>query len=935
MASYVRESLALAGGCSEDGTVTVSVGDFFTDEVVCKENEWSLASISFDGEDEREYTINLGFKDLAGNSAADGHTASVTRDITPPNLTLDSADSLSAINSLNEGSYSIGGDCEDGGQLTVEVNGGPLPPGNRPVCNSDRWEATLPAGLDQGAVIVTVGHSDQVGNQAPQVEGRTVKDTVIPSFVGNVGFAGGNGPHDSGAPLSFTVNFDEDVVVEGTPRLHLQGFDSGVKYADYNQATSVQRAVAFTYVVQQGDMASSGITVGHSSKIDLNGSGSIKDGAGNPVNVDVALTFPDLTAVVVRAEATILQSVSASEGSYKQAASVILSATFSGAVTVTGTPRLILDVGGVEAYASFSGTAGTAGTEHSFTYTVGSGNDGDVQVTGIDLPGGAAIADTSSKGVAGLQSPVSIAGLVVDNIPPQVTGVENDSAVQSSKTWNWGCSESGCSYRHIVDQNGATAEISGDYGDVVTAEQGSGNGMYYLHLQVKDAAGNESDVLHFSVELDNTAAVVSSVTPPAANTYIVGEHLDFVVEFDGDVTVGGTPRLVLIVGDAEKHVPYLSGSGSSSVTFRYTVVDGDEDTDGVILGNSNGIDLAGGSIEDAAGNAAVVSGLSLSGLDRVLVDGVIPRATAATATAGHYKANGVVSVTVTFSEEVQASGGTPRLVVELGGGSTAYAELSSAGETLSRELVFDYTVANGHNDPDGITVTGIDLNSATIRDAGGNDAALTPDSPVVLADVIVDTQAPTVANLARSEDGSSWSWACSESACQYRSAVNAQQNHQFTSESYGSATSLVSPSSSGTYYIHVQAKDTAGNESPVANSDAFEVTLPGPAVLSVVGPAADVYNSGDLEFIVTFASAVTVSGTPSLGGLTIGSASRVASYRRVGGDGTKQIFGYTIQAGDNGTVAVGGSIDLDGEAFWIVRITRRCSPWREFRICPV
>ena len=180
-----------------------------------------------------------------------------------------------------------------------------------------------------------------------------------------------------------------------------------------------------------------------------------------------------------------------------------------------------------------------------------------------------------------------------------------------------------------------------------------------------------------------------------------------------------------------------------------------------------------------------------------------------------------------------------------------------------------------------------------------------------LGDSIVDTASPAVTGLIRGADGS-WSWGCSESGCQYRSAVNAQRNHQFASESYGSATSLNSPTSSGTYYVHVQARDMAGNESPVESSAAFEVTAPGPAVVSVAGPAADVYNSGELEFTVTFAGAVTVSGAPSLGGATIGGASRVASYRRVGNDGTEQIFGYTIQAGDNGAVALGGSIDLNG-----------------------
>ena len=915
-AGHVRESLALAGNCSEDGTVTVSVGNFFTGEVVCKKNEWALETISFDGEDDGEYTVSLGFKDLAGNPAQ-GRTENVIKDTIPPNLSLDSADSLGAINSLNQDNYSIGGDCEDGGQLTVEANSLPLLHGSRPVCDGNRWQATLPPGLPEGAVTIAIGHSDQAGNQALQVQGRTVKDTVAANFVDTVEFTPGNGLHDSGTPLSFTVNFNEAVVVEGTPRLHLT-FDSGaIKYADYDQVLSDPQIVTFTYVIRPGDMATVGITMGNGGKIDLNGGGSIKDVAGNLVDIAVALTFPDLSAVMVWAETTILQSVSASAGSYKQAVSVPLSATFSGAVTVTGIPRLILDVEGEVAYASFSGTAGTAGTEHSFTYTVGLGDDEDVQVRGIELARGVAIVDASSKAVANLESPLSIAGLVVDNTPPQVTGVANDSEILSSKTWNWGCSESGCSYRHIVDQNATTPEISGDYGDVATAEQASGNGVYYLHLQVMDAAGNESQVLHFSVELDDTAASVTEATPPAPKTYITGENLDFVVQFGEDVRVEGTPRLVLAVGVEEKYAPYLSGGGRRSLTFRYTVAAGDEDTDGIVLGNSNRIDLAGGSIKDAAGNVAVVSGLSFSGLDLVLVDGVRPSITGVTGTAGHYKANDVVSMTVVFSEEVQASGGTPRLAVELGGGTTAYAELTSAGETLSGELLFAYTVAVGDNDLDGIAVTGIDLNGATtIRDAGGNDMQTLGDS-FPLADIIVDTQLPQVTNLVRGGDGS-WSWGCNESGCQYRSAVNTQQNHQFASdEGYGSATSLAEPGSSGTYYVHVQAKDAAGNESPMASSNAFQVTLPGPGISSLEAPNNGAYRANQaLEFTVIFDGPVAVDttggATPFLD-FTIGGVSKQANYLRIAMGGPGVVFRYAIQQGDNGVVGgLTGSIDLNG-----------------------
>jgi lipoprotein-anchoring transpeptidase ErfK/SrfK len=98
---------------------------------------------------------------------------------------------------------------------------------------------------------------------------------------------------------------------------------------------------------------------------------------------------------------------------------------------------------------------------------------------------------------------------------------------------------------------------------------------------IKDTNGNDA-VLTFtppdtsSVLVDGVAPTITSVTGPAAGTYIVGQHLDFTVVFSETVvvnTAGGTPRLVLTIGSTTRYATYVSGSGSgtSTVVFRYTV----------------------------------------------------------------------------------------------------------------------------------------------------------------------------------------------------------------------------------------------------------------------------------------------------------------------------------------------------------------------------
>jgi hypothetical protein len=81
--------------------------------------------------------------------------------------------------------------------------------------------------------------------------------------------------------------------------------------------------------------------------------------------------------------------------------------------------------------------------------------------------------------------------------------------------------------------------------------------------------------------------------------------------------------------------------------------------------------------------------------------------------------------------------GSPRLTLTVGS-ATKYA-VYNAGASTATALVFRYAVTAGDFDADGIAVTSpIDLNSGTIRDAAGNDLALTYTAPNT-ADVKVQT----------------------------------------------------------------------------------------------------------------------------------------------------------------------------------------------------
>ncbi len=77
-----------------------------------------------------------------------------------------------------------------------------------------------------------------------------------------------------------------------------------------------------------------------------------------------------------------------------------------------------------------------------------------------------------------------------------------------------------------------------------------------------------------------------------------GATLTFTLNLDNEVTVTGTPELVLDVFDRERRARYIGGSGSRQLTFAWTVEKGDNDPDGLEF---RSLDLKGGTIRDGQG----------------------------------------------------------------------------------------------------------------------------------------------------------------------------------------------------------------------------------------------------------------------------------------------------------------------------------------------
>ena len=328
-------------------------------------------------------------------------------------------------------------------------------------------------------------------------------------------------------------------------------------------------------------------------------------------------------------------------------------------------------------------------------------------------------------------------------------------------------------YQWLADD----ADIAGATGSTYTPVDGDEGKAIKVQVSFTDDAGNDETLT--SPATDAVAAApqlnIAITSDPDDDdstfafwydegVYGIGDDIEVTVTFNGNVTVTGSPRLELTIGSSAKNAAYKSANGSK-VVFGYTVAVGDNDTDGIAIG-SNKLTLNGGSIRDAADNAANLSHGALSAQSGHKVDGIRPTITYGPSFAystfsndGVHTIGEYISAYVRFSEEVIGIGvrndGRPRLRIDMGG-ATRYARYHPLpiNDWRDERLHFLYEVVEGDLDLDGISVAAnsVELNGGTIRDAAGNDAVLTHSAVPADDNFIVDGVPPTVSSVTITSD---------------------------------------------------------------------------------------------------------------------------------------------------------------------------------------
>ena len=323
--------------------------------------------------------------------------------------------------------------------------------------------------------------------------------------------------------------------------------------------------------------------------------------------------------------------------SYETEEVIQVTATFSSPVTVdamSGTPRLALTIGSSTRYANYSASAsGSTATSLVFAYTViAEDNDQDgisVVANALDLNGGAIHnqGDTSTNAVldhlavstqsahrVNRRSAIVSGGVAITSSPDANSSYETGDVIRVTVTFSLpvevivgrprlaltigpntryanylasGSTTLVFAYTVVAedhDQDGISiaANALGLNGGTIH-NQGAKPTALLDHGAVSAQSGHRVNRDPFIV---SGGVAVTSTPAASTDTYGVGEIIEISVTFSTAVNATTNTDFVLSVAGDER-APLLRGSGTETLVFGYIVQAGDNDTDGIWIGDQD------------------------------------------------------------------------------------------------------------------------------------------------------------------------------------------------------------------------------------------------------------------------------------------------------------------------------------------------------------
>lgn len=470
----------------------------------------------------------------------------------------------------------------------------------------------------------------------------------------------------------------------------------------------------------------------------VGGIGGSTSGTGNIAGTNGSSIDASLGTITPYSSPATLH-IGMSKTALKLGDTALVTFTFSEAVT----DFTIADI--TVANGSLSTISTTDNIIYTATYTPNASVESLSNLISVNMTGTYNSALTPGVGIS------SSNNFTLDTKPPTLNISSNVSSLKAGETANitFSFSEApvGFTAGNIVVSGGNLGSLSGSgtsFSAVFTPTASSNSGNASITVAAgtyTDAAGNSggagsSPVLTF----DTSIPVVSSVNLPANSTYKTAQELNFTVNFNEAVTVVGAPSLPITLDTGGTvSASYIGGSGTNSLTFRYTVASGHLDANGISLGSS--IALNSGSIRDAGGNNAdlVLHGAGSSA--GILVDAVIPTALSINRTgSAAAETNGSsLSYTITFSENVTGVDASDFQITTSNTASGNVASVTGSGSV--------YTVIVNNLSGDGNLSLNLKSSGTGISDLAGNAivAGRTGDEPYIL-----DHTGPTITNVSAS-----------------------------------------------------------------------------------------------------------------------------------------------------------------------------------------
>lgn len=487
--------------------------------------------------------------------------------------------------------------------------------------------------------------------------------------------------------------------------------------------------ISFADVDAGGSSLTATFSVGSGSLLASDGGGVLVTGSGSG-SLTLSGSLADLNAFIAAGQLSFQTAANAT-------ANVVLSVSINdggntgNGVALSDSTTLTLAVTAVND-APVNSLPAAQSVDQNATLVFSSGNNNLISISDVDA--GAGILRVTLSASNGLLSLADTSGLIFS-----VGSGTSDAAMTFEGTLaDINAALNGMSFSPTAGYSGAASlQIS-------TSDLGlSGSGSAQL----------DSDSLAITVQPINPTITSVNVTS-ADGSYKVGDIVTVTVAFDQYVTVdttGGSPTLLLETGAIDRQASYLSGSGSNTLSFTYTVQAGDVSAD-LNYQSSAALALNGATIRSAASLDAqltlpsMTGPNSIAGQHAVAIDGITPTITSvAVPNNGTYVAGQHLDFTVNLSENVtvNTSNGTPRIAVTLDTGGTVYAEYVSGSG--SSALVFRLTVASGQIDSNGISIgSSIDANGGILRDAAGNDSVTSLNAVGITSGVLIDAAAPQV-----------------------------------------------------------------------------------------------------------------------------------------------------------------------------------------------